>query len=213
MAAGADRPDAAVHRVGPGRTDRPGDLLAVRSVPRVRDLPAARPGDRDGRGQPARQRAQVAGAGPLLPLVHLPVHPDPVRRAGARLLAVVERQTEHARRHRARADDGGGQRRGDQHRARARAQARELGALAEQGRAGAERLRALLHRAQPRPPRARRDAGGPGELAAGRELLGVPAAHGERQPEVGLGARVRAPGPHGQVPLEPAATTSSTRGR
>ena len=54
-------------------------------------------------------------------------------------------------------------------------------------------LRALLHRAQPRPPRARRHPRGPRQLAAGRELLGVPAAHRQRQSAVGLGARVRAP--------------------
>ena len=62
-------------------------------------------------------------------------------------------------------------------------------ALAEQGRARAERLRPLLHRAQPRPPRPRRHARGPGQLAAGRELLGLPAAHRRRQPALGLGAR------------------------
>ena len=44
-------------------------------------------------------------------------------------------------------------------------------ALAVEGRARADRLRPLLHRAQPRSPRARRDAGGPGQLAAGGELL------------------------------------------
>ena len=53
----------------------------------------------------------------------------------------------------------------------------EPGAVAEQGRARPERLRALLHRAQPRPPRPRRDARGSGQLAARRELLGLPAAH------------------------------------
>ena len=59
----------------------------------------------------------------------------------------------------------------DQHRPRARPQAREPRALAQQGRARAERLRALLHRAQPRPPRARRHARGPRQLAPRRELL------------------------------------------
>ena len=137
---------------------------------------------RDGRDEPARQRDQVAGTGSLLPLVHVRVHPDPVRRAGVRLLAVVQRQTLDARRHRADADGGDGERDRDQHRARARAQAREHGAVAEQGGARAERLRALLHRAQPRPPRARGHAGGPRERAAGGELLRVPAAHRGRQP-------------------------------
>ena len=62
-----------------------------------------------------------------------------------------------------------------------------------------DRLRPLLHRAQPRPPRPRRHAGGPGQLAAGRELLGLPAAHRRRQPALGLGDRERPPRPHGQA--------------
>ena len=37
--------------------------------------------DRDGPLQPSRQHHQVARTGPLLPLVHLRLHPDPVRRA------------------------------------------------------------------------------------------------------------------------------------
>ena len=44
-------------------------------------------------------------------------------------------------------------------------------ALALQDRAGADVLRPLLHRAQPRPPRPRRDPRGPGERPGGRELL------------------------------------------
>ena len=67
-----------------------------------------------------------------------------------------------------------------QHRARARPQEGEPRALAVQDRAGAGLLRPLLHRAQPRPPRPRRDARGPGQLADGRELLPVLAAHGRR---------------------------------
>ena len=65
-----------------------------------------------------------------------------------------------------------------QHRPRARPQEGEPRALAVQDRAGAELLRPLLHRAQPRPPRPRRDARGPGEQPARRELLPVLAAHG-----------------------------------
>ena len=51
---------------------------------------------------------------------------------------------------------------------------------AGQDRAGAVLLRALLHRAQPRPPRPRRHAAGPGVEPDGRELLPVLAAHGVR---------------------------------
>ena len=65
-----------------------------------------------------------------------------------------------------------------QHRPRARPQEGEQRALAVQDRPGAELLRPLLHRAQPRPPRPRRDPGGPGQQPGGRELLPVLAAHG-----------------------------------
>ena len=41
-----------------------------------------------------------------------------------------------------------------------------------------ELLRPLLHRAQPRPPRPGRDAGGPGQQPGGRELLPVLDPHG-----------------------------------
>ena len=152
--------------------------------------------------QPARQRPQVARAGPLLPLVHLRLHPDPVRRPRPRLLAVVERRPLGRRKHRPGADHGRGRRDRDQHRPRARPQARQLGALAEPGRARPDRLRPLLHRAQPRPPRPRRHPRGPGQLAAGRELLGLPAAHRRRQPALGLGDRGRAARPARQVALD-----------
>ena len=46
--------------------------------------------------------------------------------------------------------------------------------------------------------------GGPGQLAAGGELLGVPAAHRARQRHLGLGHRARPPRPHGQVALDAA---------
>ena len=58
------------------------------------------------------------------------------------------------------------QRHRHQHRARAGPQAQAGRALAVEGRARADGLRPLLHRAQPRPPRAGGDAGGPGQLAA-----------------------------------------------
>ncbi len=53
------------------RGDRARLLLVLRAVPRLRHLPDRRPGRRDGREKPARLGDQVAGAGPLLPLVHL----------------------------------------------------------------------------------------------------------------------------------------------
>ena len=213
VAAGPDRADPAVPGVRPGAGDGAGRLLVLRPVLGVRDLPRARPGDRDGRDQPARQRDQVAGTGSLLPLVHIRVPADPVRRPGVRVLAVVERQTLDARRRRADVDRGDGERDRDQHRARARPQAREHGAVAEQGGARAERVRALLHRAQPRPPRARGHPRGPGERAAGGELLRLPAAHRGRKPALRLGARAHAPGRAGAARRGLPATTSSARGR
>ncbi len=74
--------------------------------------------------------------------------------------------------------------------------------LAQPRRPRPDRLRPLLHRAQPRPPRPRRHPRGPGQLAAGGELLGLPAAHRLRQPALGLGDRGRAPRPARQVALE-----------
>ena len=102
---------------------------------------------------------------------------------------------------RPRGDGGDGRRHRDQHRARARPQAQAGRALAGEGRARADRLRPLLHRAQPRPPRPRRHARGPRELAPGRELLALPAAHGLRLADVGDPSREGAPRPPRQVVL------------
>ena len=206
-------PFGPVHRLGLGRGDRLGRLLVLRPGPRLRRLPAARHRDRRRPDQPARQHPQVARAGPLLPLVHLPLHPGPVRRPRLRLLALGQRRPLGLRMPRPRGDDGRRRRDRDQHRPRARPQAGELGALAEQDRPRPDRLRPLLHRAQPRPPRPRRHPGGPGQLAPGGELLGLPAAHRLRQRHVGLGHRGRPPRPPGQVALDAATTTSSAPGR
>ena len=82
-----------------------------------------------------------------------------------------------------------------------------------QGRPRPDRLRPLLHRAQPRPPRPRRHAGGPGQLAAGGELLGLPAAHGHRQPHARPGrSRARASTASASRTGR-CTTTSSTPGR
>ena len=164
--------------------------------------------------QPARQRPQVARAGPLLPLVHLRLHPDPVRRPRLRLLAVVARRPLGVgRQARPRADDRHARRDRDQHRPRARPQAGAARALAGQGRARADRLRPLLHRAQPRPPRPRRHPGGPGQLAARRELLGLPAAHRRSAACAPPGSSRRAPHAPRQAALVARATTSSAPGR
>ncbi len=53
----------------------------------------------------------------------------------------------------------------------------QAGALGRPRGAGADVLRPLLHRAQPRPPRARGDTARPGERPPRRDRLGVPAPH------------------------------------
>ena len=74
------------------------------------------------------------------------------------------------------------------------------GALAVEGRAGPDRLRPLLRRAQPGPPRQGVHARGPGQRPARRVVLGVPPPHGRGQPAVGVelererAARARASG-------------------
>src|SRR5271156_956927 len=89
VAARPGRADVAVSRLGARRIDRPGRLLVFRADPRVRHLPNAGPGDRQRRAEPPGGPPEVARAGPLLPLVHLPVPAGPVRRADRSLLAVV----------------------------------------------------------------------------------------------------------------------------
>ncbi len=213
LAARHPRPAGPVHGLGRRRSDRLRRLLVPRGGPRLRHLPAARPGDRDGLVEPARLDPQVARAGPLLPLVHLPLHPDPVRRADLRLLEVGRRRADRRRRSRPGGDDGSRRRDRDQHRPRARPQARERREVALPGRPRPDRIRPFLHRAQPRPPRPRRDPGGSGQLAPRRELLGIPAAHRPRQPAPRPG-RSRPPASTGSAsPIGRCATTSSAPGR
>ena len=189
VAARADRPHGALLGVGARAAHWTRDLLVLRADPRVRRVSDSGHRRWAGPNEPTRQRDQVARRRSLLPLVHVPVHPDPVRRPRVRLLAVVQRRALDPRRHRAGAHDGDGQRDRDQHRPRAsRAQARQHGALAEPRRARPERLWALLHRAQSRPPRARRHPRGPRQRAHGGELLRLPPAHRCGQPALGLGS-------------------------
>ena len=187
------------------RADRPRRLLVVRARPRVRDLP-----------DPRRRSIGMDAENPPDSIIKW-LEQDryyrwctyvfiPLQYAGARLrlLAVGARRSLGRRQDRPRAHDGDGQRHRDQHRARARPQARQSRALAVEGRARAERLRPLLHRAQPRPPRARRDARGPGQRAPRRELLGVPAAHASPAACARRGSwRRERLAPHGQSPVDP----------
>ena len=87
------------------------------------------------------------------------------------------------------------------------------GTLAVQDHPGADLLRPLLHRAQPRPPRPRRHPGGPGVGPVRGDVLGVPAAQRVRQPAlvVGAGGPAAARGPARVPGTGP--TTCSTRGR
>ena len=118
-----------------------------------------------------------------------------------------------ARQPRPGADDGRRRRHRDQHRPRARPQARQPRALAEPRRPRPDRLRPLLHRAQPRPPRPRRHPRGPGQLAAGGELLGLPAAHRRRQPALAPGGSSAPASTAWASRTGRSATTSSAPGR
>ncbi len=62
------------------------------------------------------------------------------------------------------------------------------GALAVEDHPGADVLRPLLHRAQPRPPRPRRHPRGPGLVAVRGDVLGVPAAQRVGQCPLGMEA-------------------------
>ena len=199
-------PGDAVRRRGAGRRHRLGRLVVGRPDDPLRDPPGAGHGLRRHRRQPAGVRARAPRGRPLLPLGHLPVPPDPVREPGVLVLGVGDLGPALARRPRSRADHGRRQRRRHQHRPRAGPQARGRRALAVEDRARELGVRALLRRAQPRPPRPRRDPGGPGELAARRGLLDVPAAHGLGQPALVVAPGVQAPvqgRPHALRPRDP----------
>ena len=143
-------------------------------------VPAGRPGGRARPEQPAGRRDRGAGERPVLPVDHLPLPADPVRRPGLGLLDVHQRRTAARGPGRPRAEHRDDRGHRHQHRPRARPQEGAARALAGQDRAGAELLRALLHRAQPRPPRPRRHPGGPGQLTRRRVAVRVPAAHRPR---------------------------------
>ena len=160
-------PSLAFVAFGDVGADRLGRVVLDRPDRDPRDRPGHRPGRRARPLQPARRRDRGAGEGPVLPLDHLPLPADPVRRVRRRDVlsrrrhgALLGRSTRSGsrldrlhRRHR------------HQHRPRARPQEGGQRALAVQDRAGPELLRPLLHRAQPRPPRAGRHPGGPGVRA------------------------------------------------
>ncbi len=77
----------------------------------------------------------------------------------------------------------------------------ELERWLSQDHAGADLLRPLLHRAQPRPPRPRRHPGGSRVGPLRRDVLGVPAAQRVGQPEVVVGAGGPAAAPGRQEPV------------
>ena len=139
----------------------------------------------------------VARGRPVLPVVHLAVPAAAVRRVPVGGAARGPGRPVGGRLRRPGADGGHGRRHRHQHRPRARAQAGPARAPAVEGGTGAERLRPLLRRAQPRPPRQRVDARGSGQRPARRVVLAVPAPHRRRQPALGLVARGGGPGPQG----------------
>ena len=182
-------------------------------------VPVDRPDRRPGPLQPAGRCDRGAGEGQVLPLDHLPLPADPVRRLRRRDRTSSRAATRSARwrplEHRQGRPghlDRLHRRHRHQHRPRARPQARAERALALEDRARPELLRPLLHRAQPRPPRARRDPRGPG-LARG---WARPSTGSGRAPSA---ARSRAPGtwrrsatPGASSTRSGSATTCSTPG-
>ena len=132
--------------------------------------------------------------------------------ASDRELARVRRIAGLAGQDRAGAVGRDARRGGHQHRARAGPQEGLAGALAGEDHAGADVVRPLLHRAQPRTPRAGGHARGSGVGALRRDVLGVPAAQRVGQPAVVVGAGGAADAPAGQEPVALFRTTCSTPG-
>ncbi len=206
----ADRPGRALarlHRVPRQPAHRLVGLGLDRSDRDPRRRTRHRPVRRPRPVQPAGGRDQAPRAGPVLPLDHLSLPAGPVPRLPRGLR--VDRQAGVDRRGRARHLGEGRagavhrRHRGHrhQHRPRAGPQEGEPRALAVQDRPGAELLRALLHRAQPRPPRAGGDSRGPRQQPDGRELLPVLAALGGRVGAQRVADREAALRPQGSAPV------------
>ena len=213
------------HRLGvqPVRLARRGaGAVLDRADPALHPAAGAGPALRPRRPEPARRGDGAAGERQVLPLLHLHLHPVPVRQRDLRRvpvhrvgpeLAGLRRRAGLAGQDRPGAVGRRARRRRHQHRPRDGPQEGLAGALAVQDHAGADLLRPLLHRAQPRPPRPRRHPGGSRVGPVRRDVLGVPAAQRVRQPASRRGswrpsgcggpARARGTGP----------TTCSTPGR
>ncbi len=197
----ARRPLAGVHRDRDVGADRLGRVVLDRPDRDPRRRAGRRPRRRARPFQPARRRDRGAGEGPLLPLGHLPLPADPVRRVRRRDVPDRARRPVHPRPGRHRGLHRLHRRDRDQHRPRARPQEGVARALAVEDRSGAELLRPLLHRAQPWPPRPRRDPGGPRVVAARRDLLRVLAADRPRLAAVGVEPREAPDRPPQAAPL------------
>ena len=204
VADGADRADGVVRDAAAGVDVQPvglarGGAGAVLDRADSALHPAACPGPalRPGRAEPARRGDGAAGERQVLPLLHLHLHPVPVRQRDlGRLpvhrvrpeLAGIRRRTELAGQDRSGAVGGRARRGRHQHRARDGSQEGRTRAVVVENHAGADVLRPLLHRAQPRPPRAGGHPGGSRVGPLRRDLLGVPAAQRVGQPEILVGA-------------------------
>ena len=103
---------------------------------------------------------------------------------------------------RSRVVGGGARRHWHQHRARTRPQEGLAGAVAVEDHARADLVRPLLHRAQPRPPRAGRHPGGSGVGTLRRDVLGVLAAQRLGEPALGVAAGGATDAPAGQEPVQ-----------
>src|SRR3954451_25480973 len=202
----ADRPGrsvAGLHRHRDVAPDRLGRVVLDRPGRDPDDRPGHRPARRARPLQPAGRRHRGAREGPVLPLDHLSLSADPVRRVRRRDVPRDPgrprpgRQGRHRDLHRLHRWDR------HQHRPRARPQEGGQRALAVEDRARPELLRPLLHRAQPRSPRPRRDPGGSGLEPDGRELLPVLAADGRGLAEERVEPRAEALRPQAHPPVPP----------
>ena len=195
-------------RLGRGRHR----LVVPAAVPRLRGRAVGRLQDWGRRREPARRGHRPPRGRPVLPLVHLPLPPVPVRRARPGVLPVelgrpvarVRRRARHRRLDRRGLDRRDHRRHRHQHRPRTRPQDRRQREVAVQGRARHHRLRSLLRRAQPWASRARRHPRGSRQRAFRPVVLGVPAAQCVGIAEVRVVPREGTAGPPGTRAVDPA---------
>ena len=163
----------------------PVDLRLLR---RASDRPRARRRHQ----QPARGRRAAAGGRPVLSPRHLRAGAAAVGRVRLRRVVLHAHAADLGRPAGHRDDDRHGRRLLHQPGPRAGPQEVAARTLAREDRAGADVLRPLHDRAQPRPPSRRRDRRRPGVVAHGRRHLALRAARDARRVPARVAARARA---------------------